>query len=205
MSCRNWRRKLATWLEQADADGEPARIPPELTEHAARCHDCAVRLRAAQKLLSRPEAEAPADLSERVWAGVAGVGGAVGRRNARRKPTAVPRWAAVAAAVVIAAAGGFVLARGAGAGGDVVTVRLTLEAPGARQVSVVGDWNGWTPAGNRLVDRNGDGIWEGTVRLHRLREYRYQFLIDGERWVADPRAPLSIDDGFGGKSSVLQL
>ena len=104
--------------------------------------------------------------------------------------------------VALAAAGGFVLARG---GRDVVTVRLAVEAPGARQVSVVGDWNGWAPESDRLVDRDGDGVWQGTVRLRRLREYRYQFLIDGEQWVADPRAPLTIDDGFGGRSSVLQL
>jgi hypothetical protein len=199
MSCRSWRKELATWLEQAEAAGEPARIPPELAAHAALCRECAVRLRAAQKLLAMPASRAPEDLSERVWAAVAS------RREAARGAPAVGRWAAVAAAAVIAVAAGFVLARGTGAASEVVTVRLALEAPGARQVSVVGDWNGWEPASGRLVDSDGDGVWEGTVRLRRLREYRYQFLIDGDLWVADPRAALSIDDGFGGKSSVLQL
>ncbi len=107
----------------------------------------------------------------------------------------------VAAAIAIAAAGGYLFAREER---EVVTVHLSIDAPGAKEVSVVGDWNGWSPESNRLVDR-GNGAWEGTVRLHRLREYRYQFLVDGERWVPDPRAPVSIEDGFGGRSSVLQL
>jgi hypothetical protein len=195
MSCRSWRKELATWLEQAEAAGEPARIPPELAAHAARCRECAVRLRAAQKLLAMPAPRAPEDLSERVWAAVRD------KRPAGRAPRAALRLAA-AAAVALAAAGALLVARNSS---DVVTVRLALEAPGARQVSVVGDWNGWEPASGRLVDSDGDGVWEGTVRVRRLREYRYLFLSEGDLWVADPRAALSIDDGFGGKSSVLQL
>lgn len=32
----------------------------------------------------------------------------------------------------------------------------------------------------------------------------YAFVVDGERWVADPYAP-GIDDGFGGRNSRLTL
>ncbi len=197
MDCRTWRRQLAAWLERSDAAGQQARIPPELAEHAAGCRDCAVRLRAAQRLLAPAVVPVPADLSERVWARLQRE-----RAGARRPAPAPQRWLAVAAMVAIAAAGGFVVAR---VGRDVVHVRLAVEAPGARQVSVVGDWNEWSPESDRLLDRDGDGVWEGTVRLQRLREYRYQFLIDGEQWIPDPQAPVSIDDGFGGRSSVLQL
>ncbi len=75
----------------------------------------------------------------------------------------------------------------------------------AKTVSVVGDWNAWDPNRDRLRDPNGDGTWEITLRLRKGEDLRYQFLIDGERWVADPQALLQVDDGFGGTSSVLQI
>jgi hypothetical protein len=201
--CRSWRRELAKWIEEADAAGEPARIPPDLAEHASRCRECAVRLEAARRLLAPDGGGAPADLTERVWTAVR-VSGAGPRRKPAPASAATRRLRLVAAAavVVVAVATGLIMGRGQG---DVVTVRLTLEAPGARRVSVVGDWNGWKPDADRLVERARRGVWEGTVRLRRLREYRYQFLVDGERWVPDPAAPVSIDDGFGSRSSVLQL
>jgi hypothetical protein len=30
------------------------------------------------------------------------------------------------------------------------------------------------------------------------------FLVDG-RWVTDPSAPATLDDGFGGKNGLLEL
>jgi 1,4-alpha-glucan branching enzyme len=72
-------------------------------------------------------------------------------------------------------------------------------------VALVGDWNRWDPEAQKLRDPDGDGVWELEVRLKRGQEQRYQFLIDGERWVADPEAPLKVEDAFGGMSSVLQI
>ncbi len=207
MSCRTWRREFRKWFEQADAAGAPAGIPPELAEHASRCRECAARLRAAQRLLTPASEPAPEGLSDRVWDYVSARSEReLAKRRAGAGAARTPRKTAlrllpVAAAIAIAAAGGYLFAREER---EVVTVRLSIDAPGAKEVSVVGDWNGWSPEKNRLVDR-GNGVWEATVRLHRLREYRYQFLVDGERWVPDPQAPVSIDDGFGGRSSVLQL
>ena len=61
------------------------------------------------------------------------------------------------------------------------------------------------PSRDRLRDPNGDGTWEIRLRLRKGEELRYQFLIDGERWIADPQASLQVDDSFGGTSSVLQI
>jgi hypothetical protein len=36
-------------------------------------------------------------------------------------------------------------------------------------------------------------------------QYEYQFVVDGERWVADPAAALARDDGFGRKNSVITI
>jgi 1,4-alpha-glucan branching enzyme len=117
------------------------------------------------------------------------------------------RWVAVPLAAVLAAALSFGLTMHflRSSAGEVVTVRLLLAAPGAESVSVVGDWNGWDPQKDRLRDPEGDGVWEIRLRLRRGMEARYQFLVDGEHWLADPRAPLQVDDGFGGTSSVLQI
>ena len=36
-------------------------------------------------------------------------------------------------------------------------------APNAREVSVVGDFNGWNPRSNALGSRGAAGVWEGFV------------------------------------------
>ena len=88
---------------------------------------------------------------------------------------------------------------------DTVLVHLAIEAPSASRVAVAGDWNGWDPSRDRLSDPDGDGVWEKKIRIQRGREYRYQFIIDDERWIPDPESPLQVDDGFGGINSVLQI
>jgi 1,4-alpha-glucan branching enzyme len=88
---------------------------------------------------------------------------------------------------------------------DTVTVRFVLEAPRASKVSVVGDWNGWKPDENRLIDPDGDGVWELQIELRRGSEYRYQFIIDNEQWIPDPSSSLRIEDGFGGFNSILHI
>jgi len=88
---------------------------------------------------------------------------------------------------------------------ELITVHLTLEAPEAESVAVVGDWNGWDPEKNRMNDPNKDGIWELHLKLEKGGEYQYQFLINGKKWIPDPDAPLKVDDGFGGTNSVLNI
>lgn len=88
---------------------------------------------------------------------------------------------------------------------DIITVHLSLEAPEAESVAVVGDWNGWDPEKNRMSDSNNDGIWELRLKLEKGGEYQYQFLINGKKWIPDPSAPLKVKDGFGGTNSVLNI
>jgi 1,4-alpha-glucan branching enzyme len=112
-----------------------------------------------------------------------------------------------AAALLVATLGALVLGRHLMPASDpqAVVVEFRLEAPHARQVAVVGDWNGWNPELHRLSDRGGDGVWRTTVTLRRGREYQYQFLVDGTAWIPDPSTPLRVDDGFGGTNSVLDI
>jgi 1,4-alpha-glucan branching enzyme len=86
-----------------------------------------------------------------------------------------------------------------------VTVHLTLEAPTARTVSVVGDWNQWNPDAHVMKDANEDGVWEIRLKLEPDQVYQYQFIINDERWIPDPESPVKVDDGFGGTNSVLDV
>jgi Glycogen recognition site of AMP-activated protein kinase len=84
-----------------------------------------------------------------------------------------------------------------------VFVRLVLLQPGARSVSVAGDFNGWDPAQTKL-ERSEGGVWTATIPLKPGR-YQYMFVIDGKQWIADPLAPEETTDGFGAQNAVLDV
>jgi 1,4-alpha-glucan branching enzyme len=66
---------------------------------------------------------------------------------------------------------------------------------------VAGSFNGWNAAALPLR-RAADGSWEATVPLP-VGEHRYEFVVDGQRWIPDPSAQSQADDGFGGTNSVI--
>lgn len=84
-----------------------------------------------------------------------------------------------------------------------VFVRLVLLQPGARSVSVAGDFNGWDPAQTKL-ERSDGGMWTATIPLKPGR-YQYMFVIDGKQWIADPLAAEEATDGFGAQNAVLDV
>jgi len=86
----------------------------------------------------------------------------------------------------------------------VVYVQFSLVAPGARSVEVAGDFNGWQPVRAQLRDPEGDGTWSGMIPVA-AGIHKYMFVIDGRRWVSDPRAHRFVDDGFGMKNSLLSV
>lgn len=84
-----------------------------------------------------------------------------------------------------------------------VFVRLVLLQPGARSVSVAGDFNGWNP-GQTQLERSEGGLWTATIPLKPGR-YQYMFVIDGKQWIADPLAAEGAGDGFGAQNAVLDV
>jgi 1,4-alpha-glucan branching enzyme len=57
--------------------------------------------------------------------------------------------------------------------------RFAVWAPNAREVAVIGDFNGWDRARDRLVPRHdGSGIWEGEVAGAQAG-HRYKFRVEG--------------------------
>ena len=84
-----------------------------------------------------------------------------------------------------------------------VFVRLVLLQPGARSVSVAGDFNGWNPGQTKLEPSEG-GMWTTTIALKPGR-YQYMFVVDGKQWIADPFAADDAGDGFGSQNAVLDV
>ena len=74
--------------------------------------------------------------------------------------------------------------------------------PEIKQVSVAGSFNGWNPEVTSMT-RRGD-VWVVQILLP-PQTYEYMFVEDGERWVTDPLALQTRDDGFGQKNAVLDL
>ena len=82
-------------------------------------------------------------------------------------------------------------------------VRFVFQAPSARQVSLVGDFNGWSKDATPLVATSENGAWAVSVPVPPGR-HEYAFIVDGERWSADPFAT-RVADEFGTESSVVTV
>jgi hypothetical protein len=79
-------------------------------------------------------------------------------------------------------------------------VRFVFVAPNASTVSIVGDFNAWSPTATPMR-RLHDGLWSIDVDLPSGR-HTYGFVVDGVL-RADPDALRSADDDFGVPSSVV--
>lgn len=82
-------------------------------------------------------------------------------------------------------------------------VRFVFSQPNARTVSLAGDFNAWSPSATPMLADEVDGVWSIAIPLSSGR-HEYAFVVDGERWVADPFAR-STRDEFGQESSILRV
>ncbi|HEY7878950.1 MAG TPA: isoamylase early set domain-containing protein [Gemmatimonadaceae bacterium] len=80
-------------------------------------------------------------------------------------------------------------------------VRFALVAPGAARVSIVGDFNGWNPAGLPMRRLPDGRTWEVEIGLPPGR-YAYSFVVDG-RLARDSSAAEAGTDDFGVPNSVV--
>jgi len=87
---------------------------------------------------------------------------------------------------------------------ETVWTRFVYTNDAADSVAVAGDFSQWEPIPLSPHSVDGKTVWTGLVPVSR-GEHEYQFVIDGERWVTDPLAPVKQDDGFGAKNAVLKL
>ena len=83
-------------------------------------------------------------------------------------------------------------------------VRLMFDAPDARRVAVAGDFNRWDADATVLTRERGSRAWSVTLAL-RDGEHRYAFVVDGTRWVPDPRAERTARGEHGRIYSLLNV
>jgi len=82
-----------------------------------------------------------------------------------------------------------------------VKVTFVLLDLGAKQVSLSGEFNGWSPNATP-IRRDSSGHWEATVDLAPGR-YQYKFVVDGE-WIPDPLAHEKVWNQQGTLNSVIE-
>ena len=87
-------------------------------------------------------------------------------------------------------------------GSAVTRVKVTFVLPicDAKQLSLSGDFNGWSPDATPMK-RHDDGRWETTVDLAPGR-YEYKFVRDGE-WILDLLAHEHVWNYHGTLNSVI--
>jgi hypothetical protein len=81
-------------------------------------------------------------------------------------------------------------------------VTLFLDRPDATEVEVIGSFNHWSREGVRMVWDKDRRLWVAALNL-KPGSYEYAFRVNGTEIVADPRAVLHQDDGFGHQNSIL--
>jgi len=118
------------------------------------------------------------------------LGSAMIGRNSALKSVNLASGAAVAAPVVVAH-------------DTIHIVRFQLAAPGAHTVALVGDFNDWSKDAIVLKPAEKPGVWTASVPLTSGR-HEYAFIVDGQRWVADPYA-LTHRDEYNVESSVIRV
>jgi hypothetical protein len=83
-------------------------------------------------------------------------------------------------------------------------VRFRCRAPQAKEVALVGSFNGWEKEATFMSDSDGDGIWEVRIPLA-AGTYRYMFLVDRQEWRRPEGATLYEDDGFGLENGIIEV
>jgi hypothetical protein len=84
-----------------------------------------------------------------------------------------------------------------------VTFRLPEEAvKGAENVTIVGDFNDWDINATPMERLEGGGF-QIILKLSPGREYKFRYLIDGDRWENDWHADMYIPNSYGWHDSLI--
>lgn len=82
--------------------------------------------------------------------------------------------------------------------------KVTFSVPSEivnKKVALVGDFNNWDTTSTILT--NKDGEYKTEVRLKPESEYKFKYLIDGEKWENDYKADAYVPNVFGTDDSVV--
>ena len=85
--------------------------------------------------------------------------------------------------------------------------RVTFELPAevnAGNACLCGEFNDWDQSSHPMK-RGKDGSFSLTISLKPGRQYRYRFLLDGERWENDWAAEDYAPNALGSVDSVVNI
>jgi chromosome partitioning protein len=82
-------------------------------------------------------------------------------------------------------------------------IRFAIDAPNAKDIYIVGDFNHWKISDENRLSKTSDGKWEKSFGLSSGR-YKYKFIIDGE-WVTDSQNLEREQNAFGTFDSIINL
>ncbi len=68
---------------------------------------------------------------------------------------------------------------------------------------MLGDFNDWSLEKSVALKKQKDGSYKTSLELEAGKEYEYRFLINGERWENDWKAPKYVPTPFGAENSVV--
>ena len=86
--------------------------------------------------------------------------------------------------------------------GEKKSVTFTFEDGSATSVAVVGEFNDWDKDKHPLT-KEGD-LWKLDLELAKGR-HEYKFVVNNTDWVVDPKCDESVEDKYGGRSSIVEV
>jgi len=202
MKCEKYEKLVDPYLSGDLSPADRSRLEGHL-EHCGTCRELVAEFQALDAMLDKAsewEVAPPPYLANKIMA------------NLPAKP-ASGMWSwrfihpvAAALSLVLAVGLGF-LVRDMIPGEQLPAVRsqqvrIIFFSPEASSVALVGDFNEWGQREVTLAESSDRGIWEFSMALD-PGVYHYNLLVDGERWVANPKSSNLVPDGFGGYNSVL--
>lgn len=213
---------ITRWVRDGRLDGD---TESWLRSHFTACTKCRDRFGELQPLLARDarasipgaadvtaDTEFPAPPDDLPKIDTAALASQISIRMQTRRlpgrqgPSADrKKWILAAAAILVCGVTGLLLFHLGIVSRSSVVITFQLVAPEASAVRLVGDFSDWSSRGFAMRDPDRDGVWVRRIRLQVGSAYRYNFVIDDERWISDPSSLIEVRDEFGGNSSIIQL
>jgi 1,4-alpha-glucan branching enzyme len=82
--------------------------------------------------------------------------------------------------------------------------KVTFSVPSEivnKDVALAGDFNDWDTSSIKLEKKNGE--YKTVVRLKPEHDYKFKYLIDGEKWENDHAADSYVPNEYGTEDSVV--
>ena len=73
-----------------------------------------------------------------------------------------------------------------------------------KTVALCGEFNDWNPTAHPLLHRK-DGSFSLTLSLPSGQQYRYRYLLNGDRWENDPAADAYVSNPYGSDDSLIHV